>query len=168
MTQAEITEESNKQKAELNTCTRRVENCGQAIKTFGDLRDYYKRKTLEVKNKKIFSFFGTIISLIAMISMYFLSLPASLIAFVVFLFSLNRFYFFKDVEKKFERCHILFNNIVQHLTDKKLSYSAKIQLIMQEIIKLENTLPDAKTEVTSSTVTATQMFIQEESDIASL
>ena len=103
-----------------------------------------------------------------MISMYFLSLPASLIASVVFLFSLNRFYFFKDVEKKFEHCHILFNNIVQHLTDKKLSYSAKIQLIMQEIIKLENTLPDAKTEVTSSTVTATQMFIQEESDIASL
>ena len=171
MTKAEITEESNRQKAELNTCTRRVENCGQAIKTFGLLRDYYKRKTTEVKIKKVVSFAGFILALISMIATYFISLPACFVASSIFLFSINRFYFFKDVEKKFERCHTLFNNIVQHLTDKKLSYSAKIELIMQEIIKLENMLPDSKivTQTNTSTVTAGPIFVQaEESDITSL
>ena len=168
MTKAEITEESNKRKEELNTCTRRIENCGQAINTFGMLKDYYKTKTKEVGVKKFISLAGIIFSSILALIFLPTSILCCVISGLALIFSINRYFFFKDVEKKFEHCHVLFGNIVQHLNDKQLTYSAKVKLIMKEIIELENTLPDTKAK-TNATSTA-QMFTQvvEETDVTSL
>ena len=144
MTQPEINERSNQCKSELNQCKIRVENCGHAIEAFEMLKNYYAQKTNEVKTKKLLSIFSTVISAMFATCFLFISIPVFIVSMGVLGFSINRTCFFVDVEKKFNHCHTYFGNIVTHLQDKKLTYSEKCKLILEEIIKLENELPDKK------------------------
>lgn len=142
MLKEEIVNQSNSYKKELNECTRKAENCHQAMHAFGLLENYYKSKTKQVRLYKNICVFAGVFSTAFAIALIPFALPIALSLCGFSIFAWNRTAFFSDVIKKFDYCHTYFNHVVKYLSDKKETYKTKCDEVLTEITKLETMMPE--------------------------
>ena len=142
MTQLEITNKSNSYKRKLNKCNQHIDNYGQSISSFSKFKNYLTQSNLKAKkHKKIALTYACVSTALALIFI-FVSWPVSIGLLVASIASFERFAFFTKVSKKFQHCIDYLSNVISNLSTKQFNYETQRDCAYEEIIKLENTLPD--------------------------
>ena len=142
MTKAEIIKKTNSYKEEYNIQNFYVGKYKQTLNFLNRYKQFFSvrdKKTKSLKNTLLIS--GIISSLIAgliMLSSSILSIPFIIVSLII----LDRFFFFKMVNKKFNRCANFFEKLSNRVNEKELARLNQKQHIMAQIIALENEIPD--------------------------
>lgn len=142
MTQSEITKKSNLYKNELNKCKIHIDNYGQSINAFSKFKSYLSISKDKAKKHKKLALIHACICIGFTLFCSFVSLPIAFILLVASIALIERFAFFSKVFKKFENCVNYLSKIITNLTNKQFDYVIQRDYALEEIIKLENMVPE--------------------------
>lgn len=142
MTKEQITEKANLYKFKLNDCKTHIDQCQSSINTCNKFRKYFSNKTPEKqKLSKIFLTSGALFlptSILCLFTAPFLGIPL----FIISVCCIERFFFFRQVTKKFKHCQSFFTKVATSLTEKQTDFVNQKEYALSQICKLENEIPE--------------------------
>ena len=142
MTNLEIIEKTNKLKHQYNNNKEYVEKNSHTINLLNKLKLYFQLKDNKINSqKKKVLLLSTFLAPISFVLFPFV-LPISVTLLVLSVLGIVRFLFLNYADKKFKRCLEIFDNHLNSVNLKQLSYIEQQEFIMSKIIALENEIPD--------------------------